>query len=163
MKISKVPCALAAALMWAPAIGADIAKTGVDDSKRVIALDPSVKTRLIGKWTNPVDHVFIDIPSIDLESGQIRGKEWPTTGQAIGNEHDLVGWVSAAPVREGYDSVIPVSFSTTLHEYGTLPVWAGFLRGDVLVTMHYLIWPNRSYSWDHISTFQETWTKEATR
>jgi hypothetical protein len=25
--------------------------------------------------------------------------------------------------------------------------------------MHYLVWPNRPYSWDHISTFQETWTR----
>jgi len=25
--------------------------------------------------------------------------------------------------------------------------------------MHYLVWPNRSYSWDHISAFQETWTR----
>jgi hypothetical protein len=163
INLSRVLCTLAAALMWAANIGADPVKMGVDYSKRVAPLDPSVRTRLIGRWTNPVDHVLIEFTSIDLESGQIRGKEWPTTGQAMGNEHELVGWVSAAPVREGYDNVIPVSFSTTLHEYGTLPVWAGFLRGDSLVTMHYLIWPNRPYPWDHISTFQETWTKEVAR
>jgi len=27
------------------------------------------------------------------------------------------------------------------------------------VTMHYLVWPNKRYTWDHISTFQETWSK----
>jgi hypothetical protein len=139
------------------------AAVAIDYSKRAQPLDVSIKTRLLGKWTNPVDRVVIEITSVDLESGQIRGKEWPTTGQAQGSEHELVGWVSAAPPREGFDNVIPVSFSTTLFEYGTLPVWAGFLRGDSLITMHYLIWPNRTYAWDHISTFQETWTKEGAR
>jgi hypothetical protein len=132
-----------------------------DYSKRAQTLDPSIKTRLMGRWSNPVDHVVIEFTSVDLESGQVRGKEWPTSGQASGSEHDLVGWVSAAPPREGFDNVVPVSFSTTLFEYGTLPVWAGFLRGYSLVTMHYLVWPNRAYSWDHISSFQESWTKEA--
>jgi hypothetical protein len=139
------------------------AACGADYTKRAQALDPSIKARLMGRWTNPVDHVVVEFTSIDLESGQIRGKEWPTTGQASGSEHDLVGWVSAAPLRDGFDNVIPVSFSTTLFEYGTLPVWAGYLRGDSLVTMHYLVWPNRAYPWDHISSFQETWTKESPR
>ena len=132
---------------------------GADYTKRVQALDPGIQKKLIGKWTNPVDQLVIEIVSIDLASGQIKGKEWPTTGQAAGSEHDLIGWVSAAPPRENFDNVIPVTFSTTLHEYGTLPVWAGFLRDDKLITMHYLVWPNKSYTWDHISTFQETWTR----
>ena len=130
-----------------------------DYSKRIQLLDPSIRLKLIGKWTNPVDKVVIEITSIDLASGQLKGKEWPTTGPAAGDDHDLVGWVSAAPMREQYDNVTPVTFSTTLHEYGTLPVWAGFLRDDKLITMHYLVWPNRAYPWDHISTFQETWTR----
>ncbi len=67
--------------------------------------------------------------------------------------------MSSAPKKDGYDNVLPVVFSTTLYEYGTLPSWAGFYRDGQIVTMHYLIWPNRSYSWDHVSTFQETWTK----
>jgi len=67
--------------------------------------------------------------------------------------------VSAAPPKESYDNVVPVTFTTTLYEYGTLPVWAGFLRDDKLITLHYLVWPNRPYAWDHISTFQETWTR----
>lgn len=132
----------------------------IDYSKRAQTLDASIKARLVGKWTNPVDRVIIEIISVDLESGQISGKEWPTSGQASGSEHTLLGWVSAAPQREGFDNVIPVSFSTTLFEYGTLPVWAGFLRGDSLVTMHYLIWPNRTYTWDHVSAFQEIWTRQ---
>ena len=123
------------------------------------ALEPALKTRLLGRWTNPVDGLVIEISSIDLASGQIRGKVSPTSGPAAANEHELIGWVSAAAQKESYDNVVPVTFSTTLYEYGTLPVWAGFLRDDKLVTMHYLVWPNRPYSWDHISTFQETWTR----
>ena len=46
-----------------------------------------------------------------------------------------------------------------MYEYGTLPVWAGYLRDDKLITMHYLVWPNRAYPWDHISAFQEIWTR----
>jgi hypothetical protein len=130
-----------------------------DYSKRLQALDPSIKTQLLGRWTNPVDRVIIEIASVDLTSGAIRGTEWAQTGPAAGDAHELVGWVSAAPVKEGFDNVLPVTFSTTLYEYGTLPSWAGFFRDGKIVTMHYLIWPNRTYSWDHVSSFQETWTR----
>jgi len=140
-------------VLCAPALAAP------DYAKRLQALEPALKTRLLGRWTNPVDGLVIEISSIDLASGQIRGKVSPTSGPAAANEHELIGWVSAAAHKESYDNVVPVTFSTTLYEYGTLPVWAGFLRDDKLVTMHYLVWPNRPYSWDHISTFQETWTR----
>jgi hypothetical protein len=133
--------------------------TAVDYSKRIQPLDAAVLNRLIGKWTNPVDKVVIEIASVDPASGRLAGREWPTTGQAAGNEHELVGWVSAAPTQDTADNVIPISFSTSLHEYGTLPVWAGFLRDDNIVTMHYLVWPRTAYPWNHISTFQEVWTR----
>jgi hypothetical protein len=133
--------------------------SATDYSKRIQPLDPAIRNRIIGKWTNSVDKVVIEITSIDLASGQLKGKEWPTTGQAAGDEHDLLGWISAAPTRDNFDNVIPISFSTSLYEYGTLPVWAGFLRDDSIVTMHYLVWPNKAYSWDHVSAFQETWTR----
>lgn len=133
--------------------------TAADYSQRLVALDPSLQAALIGKWTNPVDHVIIEVTSIDLKSGEIKGKEWPTSGLAQGHEHDLVGWVNQAPAREGFDNVIPVSFSTTMFEYGTLPSWSGFLKDGKIVTMHYLVWPNRTYTWDHISSFQETWSR----
>jgi hypothetical protein len=130
-----------------------------DYSKRAQALDASVLAKLVGRWTNPVDNVIIEIASVDPASGKITGTEWAQTGPAAGDAHELAGWVSAAPQKEGYDSVTPVVFSTTLYEYGTLPSWAGFYRDGKIVTMHYLIWPNRTYSWDHISSFQETWTR----
>lgn len=130
-----------------------------DYGKRFQALDASVKTELLGRWTNPVDHVIIEISSVDLASGALHGMEWAQTGPAAGDAHELVGWVSAAPPKEGYDSVLPVSFSTTLYEYGTLPSWSGFYRDGQIVTMHYLIWPRTPYTWDHVSAFQETWTK----
>jgi len=147
--------ALAACLT---AIGS-VSASGVDYSKRAQALDATVRARLLGKWTNAEDHLVIEFTSVDLASGELRGKLWPKTGPAAGNEHDVVGWVSAGQHRDDLDSVTPVSFSSTLHEYGTLPVWAGFLRNDTLVTMHYLVWPNTSYSWNHISTFEQTWTR----
>jgi hypothetical protein len=130
-----------------------------DYSKRALTLDASLQAKLIGRWTNPVDRVIIEISSIDLSSGQIKGKEWAITGPAAGDAHELVGWVSGAPAKDGFDNVTPISFSTTLYEYGTLPVWAGFIKGDQILTMHYLIWPNRTYTWDHISTFTETWSR----
>ena len=138
--------------------GLKFAKTP-DYGKRLQPLDAAVRTQLLGRWTNPVDNVIIEIASIDLASGALRGTEWAQTGPAAGDAHELVGWVSAAPQKEGFDNVVPVTFSTTQYEYGTLPSWAGFFRDGKIVTMHYLIWPNRSYSWDHISTFQETWSK----
>ena len=136
-----------------------VAMTSADYSKRASALDPSLSAKLVGRWTNDVDKLVIEIASVDLASGTLRGRVSPTTGPAAANGHDLVGWVSAAPSKENFDNVVPVTFSTSLYEYGTLPVWAGFLKDEKIVTMHYLVWPNRSYAWDHISTFQETWTK----
>jgi hypothetical protein len=130
-----------------------------DYGKRGAPIDPAVSAQLIGRWTNPVDKVIIQIDAVDLESGMIHGREWPTSGQAQGDEHELIGWVSAAAPRQGFDTVTPVTFSTTLHEYGTLPIWAGFLKDGQLVTMHYLVWPVRTYSWDHISSFSETWSR----
>jgi hypothetical protein len=144
---------LALSLLSGSALGAP------DYGKRAQALEPAMKSRVLGRWTNPVDGLIIEIGTIDLVSGQIRGKVIPTSGPAAADEHELVGWVSVAPLKESFDNVVPITFSTTLYEYGTLPVWAGFLREDKLITMHYLVWPNRRYSWDHISTFQETWTR----
>ena len=144
---------LTSALLCAPSLAAP------DYRKRLQVLDASLKPRLLGKWSNPVDNLVIEISSLDLTSGEIRGKVSPTSGPAAADEHELIGWVSAAPPKESYDNVVPVTFTTTLYEYGTLPVWAGFLRDDKLITLHYLVWPNRPYPWDHISTFQETWTR----
>jgi hypothetical protein len=110
--------ALALSMVWSASSSA------IDYSKRIQPLDPALRNRLIGKWTNPADKVVIEITSVDLSSGQLKGKEWPTSGQAAGDEHELVGWVSAAPPRDNFDNVIPISFSTSLYEYGTLPVWA---------------------------------------
>ena len=136
-----------------------MAQAAPEYGKRALPLDPSVTAKLIGKWTNPVDNLVIEISSVDPASGQLRGRVSPTSGPAAANEHELIGWVSAAPRKESFDNVVPVTFSTTLYEYGTLPVWAGFLRDDKLVTMHYLVWPNRTYSWDHITAFSETWVR----
>lgn len=148
-----IPVFLGATLVCATAQAAP------DYGKRAQALDPAVTARLIGKWTNPVDNLVIEISSVDPASGQIRGRVSPTSGPAAADEHELIGWVSAAPRKESYDNVVPVTFSTTLYEYGTLPVWAGFLRDDKLVTMHYLVWPNGPYRWDHVSAFSETWVR----
>ena len=130
-----------------------------DYTRRAQTLDASIQTRLMGRWTNPVDGLVIEISAVNLSSGQIRGTVAPTSGPAAANGHELTGWVSAAPTKDGYDNVVPVTFTTSLYEYGTLPAWAGYLKGDQLITQHFLIWPNRAYPWDHISTFQETWTK----
>ena len=130
-----------------------------DYGKRLAPIPPSVRDELLGRWQNPVDHVIIEITSVDLQSGALDGLVKPTTGPAQADEHTMIGWVSAAPVKEDFDNVVPISFSTTLYEYGTVPVWAGFLKDHKITTMHYLVWPNKAYVWDHISAFSETWTK----
>ena len=143
----------------APAAKPGVLAAKPDYSKRAQVLDAGLQAKLVGRWTNPVDHVIIEISSVDLTSGQLHGTEWAQTGPAAWDAHELTGWVSAAPIKEGYDNVIPVSFSTSLYEYGTLPAWAGFLKDGQILTMHYLIWPNQTYSWNHIATFTETWSR----
>lgn len=154
--ISRAIPVLASALLVSHAASA--AGT-LDYGKRLQKLDKTIESSLLGKWTNPVDRVVIEIDSVDLVSGKLSGKVSPTTGPAAADEHELVGWVNAAPAKEGVDNVVPVTFSTTLYEYGTLPSWAGYLKDGKIVTMHYLVWPNKTYTWDHITAFQETWTK----
>jgi hypothetical protein len=152
-------------LLAACALSVATAQAGAADySKRAAPIDPAIRAKLLGRWTNPVDKLVVEIRSVDMVTGEIRGVEWPTIAlregsSAAGTEHDITGWVSAAPAPANLDHVTPVSFSTTLFEYGTLPVWAGYLRDDQIVTMHYLVWPNRAYAFDHVSAFQETWTK----
>jgi avidin family protein len=153
---SRMSLVLAALLLLTPsALGAG----ALDYGKRAQKLDKATEASLLGKWTNPVDHLVIEIDSVDLTSGKLAGTVSPTTGLAAADAHELIGWVNAAPARPDLDNVTPVSFSTTLYEYGTLPVWAGYLKDGKIVTMHYLVWPNKAYPWDHISAFQETWTK----
>jgi len=130
-----------------------------DYTKRLSPIDPQVEKALLGKWTNESDHLVIEIRSVDLKRGAISGSLLPTTGPAAADDHELTGWISAAPARADVDNVTPITFSTTLYEYGTLPTWAGYLKDGKIVTLHYLVWPNKTYRWDHISTYAETWTK----
>jgi hypothetical protein len=160
--MSRTPKSLMLAALLLPAFAP--AAAAPDYSKRALPISDSLRKSLIGKWTNPVDRLIVQIDSVDPVTGEIRGREWPTVpyrpdSSPAGTEHDVRGWVSGAPAKQGFDNVIPVSFTTSLFEYGTLPVWAGYLRDGQLITMHYLVWPNRTYPWDHISALEQTWTK----
>jgi hypothetical protein len=150
--------ASAALAVFLSATSADAAGT-IDYGKRASVLDKSIQTALLGRWTNPGDNLIIEIDSVDLASGKLAGKVQPTSGPAAADGHELTGWVSAAPVKDGVDNVTPITFSTTLYEYGTLPAWAGYVKDGKITTMHYLIWPNKTYRWDHITSFAEVWTK----
>lgn len=130
-----------------------------DYSKRAAPIDPAIRSALVGRWTNSLDHLIIEIKEVDLTSGKIAGNLSPTTGPAAGHDHELTGWVSTGPDRKDADHVIPVSFTSTLFEYGTLPSWTGYLKDGQLVTMSLLSWPNKPYAWDHMTVFQVTWTK----
>ena len=46
--------------VWLAASGA-VSASGPDYNKRAQVLDPSIRTRLVGKWTNPVDKLIIEI------------------------------------------------------------------------------------------------------
>ena len=140
-------------LASAPALSAP------DYSKRAAPLDPAIRSALIGRWTNPLDHLIIEITDVDPTSGKLAGNLSPTSGPAAGDDHELTGWVSDAPERKDADHVVPVSFTTTLYEYGTLPSWTGYLKDGQLVTMSLLAWPSKPYAWDHMTMFQVTWTK----
>src|SRR5438093_1055827 len=106
------------------------AAAGPEVGETLPRICPEARSIELISITSPSTGLVIEISSIDLASGQIRGKVSPTSGPAAANEHELIGWVSAAAQKESYDNVVPVTFSTTLYEYGTLPVWAGFLRDD---------------------------------
>jgi len=70
-----------------------------DYGKRAQILEPAMKARLLGRWTNPVDGLVIEISSVDLASGQIKGRVSPTSGPAAADEHELIGWISAEAGR----------------------------------------------------------------
>ena len=146
---------LALCLVSNPALSAN----APDYSKRAAPLDPAIRSALVGRWTNPLDHLIIEITDVELTSGKLAGTLSPTSGLAAGDQHELTGWVSDAPERKDSDHVVPVSFTTTLYEYGTLPSWTGYLKDGQLVTTSLLAWPNKPYAWDHMTVFQVTWTK----
>ena len=155
MRSTAVTVLLALTVLSAPALS----QSAPDYSKRAGPIDPAVKTALLGKWTNSLDHLIIDITDVDLTSGKISGNLSPTTGPAAADAHELTGWVSDAPQRKDADHVVPVSFSGSLYEYGTLPNWFGYLKDGQIVTMSSLVWPNKPYAWDHTTIFQVIWTK----
>src|SRR5437667_11488871 len=105
------------------------ARAAPDYAKRLQALEPALKTRLLGRWTNPVDGLVSEISSIDLASGQIRGTVSPTSGPAAANEHELGGRARAGAQEETYDNVVPLTWRTPTHEHGSRPVGGGRPRG----------------------------------
>src|SRR6202011_5173975 len=70
------------------------------------AQDPSIQTRLAGKWTQhytgmSLEGATLNITSVDSSSGRISGKWIPPSGPAGGKEFEVIGWVSSAPPKIG--------------------------------------------------------------
>jgi hypothetical protein len=65
--MTKMP-ALCATLIVLAAAGIQ-QSWGADYAKRIQALDPRIQKRLIGKWTNPVDQLVIEIVNCVDRSG----------------------------------------------------------------------------------------------
>ena len=130
---------------------------GAQAVERAVPLDPSLQTKLLGKWSAATSTLTIEIDSLDLATGRLEGKEWPTADSS--KVHELIGWVSAAPPRDKADNVVTISFSTSLVEYGTLPSWVGFIRDDKLITLWNQVWPVKAYTWDHFTANQDVWIK----
>ncbi len=128
------------------------------------AQDTSIPSRLIGKWTQhytgmSLQGAILNITSVDSVTGQLKGKWIPPSGAASGKEFEVVGWVSSAPPREKLDHVITISFSVSLTTYGSITSYTGYFKDDKITASWFNIKPNSTYEWDHISTGQDTFTR----
>ena len=128
------------------------------------AQDTSIPTKLIGKWTQhytgmSVEGATLNLTSVDLATGQLKGKWIPPSGPAGGKEFNVLGWVSSAQPREKLDNVVTISFSVSLTTYGSITSYTGYFKDDKITAEWFNIKPNSTYAWDHISTGQDTFSK----
>ncbi len=129
------------------------------------AQDTSIPSRLIGKWTQhytgmSLPGATLNITSVDSVTGQLKGKWIPPSGAAGGKEFDVIGWLSSAPPREKLDNVITISFSVSLTTYGSITSYTGYFKDNKITASWFNIKPNSTYEWDHISTGQDTFTRD---
>ena len=99
------------------------------------------------------------ITSVDSVTGQLKGKWFPPSGAAGGKAFDVIGWISSAPPRDKLDNVITISFSVSLTAYGSITSYTGYFKDNKITASWFNIKPNSTYEWDHISTGQDTFTK----
>src|SRR6266566_2396338 len=135
---------------------------GVCSSAPINAQDASMRSKLIGKWTNQNETkgpAVINITAVDSATGQLRGKYSPPSGAAAGKKFDVVGWVSSAPPVANRDNVIVFSFSVSLTTYGSIATWTGFLKEDKIIASSFNVRSNSGYEWDHITATYDVWTK----
>ncbi|PYS79520.1 MAG: hypothetical protein DMF67_01720 [Acidobacteria bacterium] len=128
------------------------------------AQDTLIPTRFIGKWTEHTAGVkegaTLSITSIDLATGQLKGKWIPPTGAAAGKEFDIIGWVSTVPSPDKQlDHVIAVTFSVSLTTYGSVTSYTGFFKDDTIIVLSQNVRPNSRYEWDHITANEAVFTK----
>jgi Avidin family len=131
-------------------------------SQRSDTRDVSSQIKFLGKWTNQNEAkgpAIINITSIDSATGQLRGKYYPPSGAAAGQEFDLVGWLSSAAPVANRDNVLVISFSVSLRTYGSIATWTGFLKENKIVASSANVRSNSGYEWDHITATYDVWTK----
>jgi hypothetical protein len=133
-------------------------------SSRIEAQETSIQAKLTGQWTQhytgmSLQGATLNITSVDVATGQIKGKWVPPSGAAGGKEFEVVGWVSSAPPREKADNVITISFSVSLTTYGSITSYTGYFKDNKITASWFNIKPNSAYEWDHISTGQDIFTK----
>ena len=137
---------------------------GACSSSRTNAQDNSIPTKFVGKWTEHTAGVkegaTLSITSIDLATGQLKGKWIPPTGAAAGKEFDIIGWVSTVPSPDKQlDHVIAVTFSVSLTTYGSVTSYTGFFKDDTIIVLSQNVRPNSRYEWDHITANEAVFTK----
>ena len=135
---------------------------GVCSSAPINAQDASMRSKLIGKWTNQNETkgpAVINITAVDSATGQLKGKYSPPSGAAAGKEFDIIGWVSSAPQAANRDNVIVVSFGVSLTTYGSIATWTGFLKDNKIIASSSNVRSNTGYEWDHITATYDVWTK----
>jgi hypothetical protein len=136
----------------------------VGSLSRSQAQGTSKQDKLIGKWTQhytgmSLQGAILNITSVDPTTGQLKGKWIPPSGAAGGKEFDVIGWVSSAQPREKLDNVITISLTVSLITYGSITSYTGYFRDNKITASWFNIKPNSTYEWDHISTGQDTFTK----
>ena len=124
-------------------------------------VDPVIIKELVGDWKNELKST-LSIKSIDPKTGLISGSYKSPSGTG-GQGFPLIGWVNTAPPKAKGDHVVVVSFSVRWGKIGSVTAWNGYYRlvggKATIVGQWNLSRPNSDFSWDHILTGQDRFTK----
>ena len=117
--------------------------------------------RLKGLWVNELGST-LNITNVHGPTFEIEGNYRSPSG-TLGDLYSLNGVINTSPMVRGKHTVIVVSFTVHWGDIGSITTWNGYYspgRSEQIIGQWLLVRPVGSYTWDHIYTGQDRFTKQ---